>query len=101
MPNINDLLLDSNQNLLVVNGDFVIGNSLDQNQEDIINYFPGELKQFPAVGVGILKYYNGSIDNLDSIIRQQLNGDGLNINQLEITLDASSKLSITSNVSRP
>jgi hypothetical protein len=83
-----------NGDLNITNGDFTIGDTTYQEVADIINYFPGELKQFPSVGVGALSYQRGFVGGLNGIIQKQLINDGLVIDNLSVTLDALGKLAI-------
>lgn len=101
MANTTDLLLQSlDGDLLIVNGDLVLGNSIVQNEHDILEYVPGWIKQFPYCGVGIIQYENGQVNGLDSLIRKQISSDGLTINYLNISFNTSSQLDIQLNCSR-
>jgi hypothetical protein len=54
-----DVLFDSSNDLAILNGDWSIGESTDQEVEDIILSFPGYFKEFPLVGVGAPAYLKG------------------------------------------
>ncbi len=79
-----DILLDSNYDLAVQNGDFATGESADQDVEQIVLSQKGEWKQYPVVGFGIenyLKKTTGSkkVDNIQKFVRDlkvQLSADG-------------------------
>jgi len=74
-----------NDDLKIIAGDFVIGDSTDQNVELIFRLTPGELKEHLETGVSIDRSINGSIDRfLDRTIRVQMESDGFNISTLEI-----------------
>lgn len=51
-----DIILDDDLDLLIVDGDFVIGESINQEILLIINSSPGNWKQNPLVGVAINKF---------------------------------------------
>ncbi|WP_348814061.1 hypothetical protein [Flavobacterium maritimum] len=48
-----DFLLDDNGNMLIANGDFVIGDSEAQDVELLIKSSKGAWKEHPLTGVGI------------------------------------------------
>ncbi len=59
MTMVQDFLRDPvTGDLMIKDGDFVIGNSDDQHIEDIILAFKGEFKNNPTIGVGIKFYQN-------------------------------------------
>lgn len=83
-----DLLLDADGDLLIDKGDFVVGDSDARHVEDIIESFPGEWKQFPSMGVGImtfLKSENGKA--AVALIQSQLQADGYSINAIDVKND--------------
>lgn len=81
-----DFILDENQDLKIMDGDFVIGNSTDQNVELIFTTTPGELKEHLETGVAINRAINGNIDRfLDRTIRVQMAADGYEIDKLQIS----------------
>lgn len=45
-----DILLDETGDLQIRDGDFVIGNSLNQEVESVLTLHQGELKQYPLLG---------------------------------------------------
>ncbi len=80
-----DILLAENNDLKIENGDFVIGDSTDQNVELILRIAPGELKEHLETGVAIDRAISGNIDRfLDRTIRVQLEADGYEIETLKI-----------------
>jgi hypothetical protein len=56
-----DLLLDDNDNLIISNGDFVIGNADYQQRKLIILSQKGEWKEYPSLGFGIDNYLKKSV----------------------------------------
>ncbi len=80
-----DFLLDSDGDLLIQNGDFVVGASDIQHVEDIIESFVGEWKQYPILGVGLMTYLksqNGA--KAITAIKQQLQSDGYSLSNVKI-----------------
>ncbi len=50
-----DILLDEDGDLLIVNGDFVIGESIDQEVGLILQSNKGEYKEFPTFGLNLIE----------------------------------------------
>lgn len=63
MNNRTDILLDENENLIIRNGDFVIGNSDIQHTRHIVKINKGEHKQSPTIGFGINNYLQSTISD--------------------------------------
>jgi hypothetical protein len=75
-----DIQLTTGGDLLIQNGDFVIGLSDVQHIKDTINAFPGWWKEFPVDGVGIINYLNGGDEQeLEKNVRIQLTADGYQV----------------------
>ena len=85
-----DFILDENGDLKIENGDFVIGDATLQNQDAILEFQKGELKEYPEVGVGLA---NALLDenprNIITQIRRQFRYDGLEIKTLEVSENGS------------
>ena len=83
--------------IVVENGEMVLGDVLQQNQALILTLHRGELKESPAVGVGISDMLLDHDPLLwRSRIREQLEMDGQTVNDIKITtngvtIDASYK----------
>jgi len=92
MPN--DILLQD-YDLLIENGDLVVGESTHQHQDLLLLADKGEFKQFPTVGVGILRYLETyDTNDLAREIRTEFNRDGMTVS--EIKFDGS-KIDIKAN----
>jgi len=97
-----DFLLDPNTgDLLIQNGDFVIGASDEQHIFDIITSFAGDFKQFPIVGVGIQQYIKGqggnaTINTNESVndILSQLQADGYQVSNAVPSVNSEGILNI-------
>ena len=66
------------------NGDFAVGDSDSQHVQDTITAYAGWWKQYPADGVGLQSYVNGSgnFQKLAKNIKLQLQKDGYTVNPL-------------------
>lgn len=88
------MLSELNGDLKISNGDFVIGDTTNQEVADILISNPGEWHQFPDVGCALINYQDGIPNGLQSLVKKQLIGDGLTINNLKISIDANGELNI-------
>lgn len=80
-----DFLMDENGDLLIQNGDFVIGNSELQHQEDILAAHKGEYKEYPEIGVGIKEeLLNENPRQVLVQIRANFEYDGMTVTTLQI-----------------
>lgn len=102
MIDATDLIQDTVGDLQIIDGDFSIGFSDVQHQQDIIGSYPGEWKQFPLVGVGINDFVGstGKKSTAENQIRQQLIADGYKINRVIVDLQTAGKMNITTDVTR-
>ena len=61
-----DILLDiATDDVRIENGDFVIGESLDQEVGILLRLSPGELKEDPVLGPGLYKLIKSNADEAD------------------------------------
>jgi hypothetical protein len=80
-----DILINSSGDLVIENGDFKVADPTSQNQQLIIASQKGEWKQNPLTGVGIADWLKGEKQGgLKAEIKQQLKGDGMKVNKIEI-----------------
>jgi hypothetical protein len=81
-----DLLLGSNFDLLIVNGDFVIGEATRQQQQILLLLEKGENRQYPTMGVGLSNWLNDdkSSGNVVAEIKKNFEGDGMNVIAVKI-----------------
>ncbi len=90
-----DILLGSNRDLLVVNGDFVIGDSDEQQQNMLLITKKGELKQNPDVGVGLSSFLkDDDTGSLITEVNRQFTKDGMIVRAVKyvkeiLSIDAS------------
>jgi hypothetical protein len=79
-----DLLLDSDFDLLIADGDLSLGESTRQHQQLIMLSEPGEWREFPTVGVGIRsKLLGDNPGEVVSEIKRQFEGDGMKVLQVQ------------------
>jgi len=76
-----DIMLDNDLDLAIENGDFVVDDCEQQNQELILIATQGSFRESPLTGVGIIKLYKSAftlsaVDTLRQKIRLQLQYDG-------------------------
>lgn len=74
-----DILLDPNDGgLMLVNGDFAVGESTQQEIELILTTFRGEWKRSPLLGAEIQRMIKAQqgITTMRGVVREQLEMDG-------------------------
>lgn len=98
MANRIDYLCGSDGDLLISNGDFVVGISDEMHIEDTIKSDVGYWKENPQDGVGIDKYIKstGQEQVLARSIKLQLENDGYTVNNPIVEVD-NEKVTITPN----
>ncbi len=81
-----DILLDSNQTIMFENGDIKIGNGLKQHIGAIMNASPGNFRNHPTLGVGIVNFIDSpqDITELEQVVRLNFEQDGYKLSQLDI-----------------
>ena len=80
-----DFLYDTDGDILIENGDFSIGESTQQHQEDILCAHKGEYKEYPEIGVGIKdELLNENPRQVLNQIRRNFEYDGMKVKTLEI-----------------
>lgn len=76
-----DILLDDDNELIIQNGDFVVGQSDDQNAAIIFEAQKGEIRSSPELGFGARKYIKKSGSSVRNFLRDlklELEKDGYN-----------------------
>lgn len=82
----NDILLGTDGDLLIADGDFVIGDASVQNQYLLLKCQKGEFKQWPKACVGLESYLLDEAEqDMLREIRSQFENDGMKVNQLNYT----------------
>lgn len=84
-----DLVLDLNNDLIIENGDWYIGQSDDQNIEAILLAEKGQFYETVLLGYGIRKKLNSPFNKLTErkLIRENLKKDNYNVKILNIAND--------------
>ena len=87
-----DFKLDTDGDLAIENGDFVIAESDKQHIKDIMNSVPGWFKKFPLVGFNPYQYLNArtNAQEIKNRAFTQLDADGYKVNPdgIQIEIDA-------------
>lgn len=80
-----DILLDQDFDLLIQNGDLVIGPSSEQHQQLLLLSNKGDWRQFPMVGVGVREYLKDEDENsMVGEIKEQFEMDGMEVKDIRI-----------------
>jgi len=75
-----DILLNSNFDLLVEDGDFVLGESTRQHQVLIVYAEKGENREFPTRGVGVRSWLlDERPGDLNAAIKREFEADGMKV----------------------
>jgi hypothetical protein len=83
-----DLLLNDEFELLIEMGDFVVGESKEQDIALILDSVPGAWKQSPLIGVGIRKHLSMPYNEnpfLRGEILKHLDYDDIKVSKIELT----------------
>ncbi|KQC30173.1 hypothetical protein [Flagellimonas eckloniae] len=80
-----DFLLGEDGDLLIENGDFVVGDSLDQEVQAILEMAQGELKEDPILGVDIFRLVHSNVTEADlkQRVKLHLARDGKDYDELK------------------
>lgn len=72
-----DLLLDTDFDILIANGDLVAGESTRQHQSLLLLIEKGELREFPLRGVGVRSWLlDEQSGDLNAAIKREFEADG-------------------------
>lgn len=84
MKDVKDILLGADGDVLIREGDLVIGSSTQQHQRLLLLLAPGGLKLHPTVGVDVYSYLldDNKPDELTRVIQREYEKDGLKINKV-------------------
>jgi hypothetical protein len=83
-----DILYNEEGTFKIVNGDFAIGESDAQHIQDILEFNPGDLKEYPTVGVGVHRQLKGNPgQEFWKKVQKNLEADGYDMNDVEINFN--------------
>ncbi|MDR0873906.1 MAG: hypothetical protein LBN27_10660 [Prevotellaceae bacterium] len=83
---MNDFLTDEDGDLLIQNGDLVIGDCRYDLARRILLAYPGEFKELPTLGCNVRSQINGTPNPFwRGEATKQLRSQGLDITKLNIT----------------
>jgi hypothetical protein len=80
-----DIILNDQGDLLIKDGDFVVGESDQQHVELLLSATKGSFLQYPTIGVGLANYVNKQdvdMAELRRAIEVNLKADGYKVNKL-------------------
>lgn len=82
---MNDLILDTDYDLKIANGDLVAGESTQQHQALLILIEKGELREFPTRGVGVQSWIIDDVNfgDLNAEVKRQFELDGMKVLSLK------------------
>jgi len=80
-----DIVLDDNNDITFVNGDFAIGESLTQEVSLILRASQGEFKNDPLIGANLIQLVNSSVSEtkLKTRVKLHLQRDGKDYNAIK------------------
>ena len=94
----NDILLEQNGDMMIKNGDFVVDYSDDQHIDLILRSNPGEIKDYPLLGLGIANYLNSPISQrIKQVVKRDLRIQLQSDNAKNIKIDFSNQLKVKAN----
>lgn len=80
-----DILLTSDFDLDIVNGDISVGDSQVQQPQLLLNTSPGEWPNAPTTGIGIARYVESADQaSLARRIQTELTADGMRVDRINI-----------------
>ena len=81
-----DFLTNDNLELIIRNGNFVIGESVEQEVNYIVLSNKGQFYKKPLLGVGVNKELNstGRLIGIKQDIRNEIISDGIKVNKLDV-----------------
>jgi len=102
MATAKDFLQDENEDEVIANGDYVLGDSDQAHINDILLSVPGSWREFPQCGVALESFQSsaGQQQKIDKLINQQLQADGY-VNVLTQYIQIGDKLAIAASAERP
>lgn len=86
-----DILLDENDDLIIANGDFLLGDSLTQEVGIILRLNQGDLKSDPLLGPNLIRLEKSTeINEFQERVKVHLERDGKDFNELKQRLTLNS-----------
>jgi hypothetical protein len=96
-----DIALEDND-LYIQDGDLAISYSDEQHIADTMNAFPGWWKENPPDGIGLFAYASssGQEQALSRQLKLQLQGDGYQVANPQVSIDSSGQLNVDPNATK-
>lgn len=81
-----DILIDANNDVAIINGDFAIAEADSQNLDVLMATNKGMLKQYPTLGPNLISMANARMDvvRTEGDIKQALDADGWQNTSIEV-----------------
>ncbi|MEO8589493.1 MAG: hypothetical protein ABI432_09005 [Flavobacteriales bacterium] len=81
-----DFTFDDTGDLFIKNGDLGYGESTLEHQRDLLIAVPGDIRQFPLIGVGLRMEMLNSVgpDEIRLAIQREMERDGMQVTKLEV-----------------
>lgn len=85
MTNYSDIMLGTDDDLVIEGGDLAIGDCLTQEVGIILRLNPGELKSDPLLGPGLIRLTNSKVNDteLQTLVKLHLARDGKNYDDIK------------------
>lgn len=89
-----DFLLDDKDDIIIANGDLLVGESLTQEVSLILRVNQGEFKNDPLIGANLIQLVNTNISKaeLKKRVKLHLQRDGKNYNEIKDFINLKRKL---------
>lgn len=82
---MNDIALDSVDDLLIENGDFDVTESMANHQRQLLLNDKGDFKEQPTICVGTPRYFDDEqLENLVRAINVEFTRDGMDVSEVSI-----------------
>jgi len=91
-----DILLDTDFDLLIRDGDLVMGESTQQHQELLLLTAKGEIREFPTRGVHLRSWVLDDVGggDLNGAIKREFEADGMTVESVRVV---SGKVNVAAN----
>lgn len=83
-----DIIVDNSENIVIRDGDFLVGPSDNQHVRHLFRANPGQYRVSPGIGIGIESALNGPLRPVavESLIRVNLERDGYLVISVSVSL---------------
>lgn len=90
-----DILLDETGDLLIKDGDIVVGESTEQHQKHLLLAQKGDFRQHPQIGVGLSDFLNDdALRDLPAAIQKEFENDGMKVKKINVIKKENDKMGL-------